>query len=120
MKNLIIALVCISICSCTPHLDYLGDSYAPTQKVDIFFDENDIEKDFKVMGIVKNEGRPLDLDDTESMQKAMIAKAKSLGADAVLFVDLYTKEQRGEHTEIIRRLIKETKTILLLILIVTL
>jgi len=86
--------------SCSPQINYLGSSYPPTQEVDIFFDEEDIQKDFKVMGIMKNEGDEMELDDSESVKNAMIKKAKSVGADAILFLGFYSEKVNNETTNI--------------------
>ena len=88
------------VVSCTPQINYLGSNYAPTQDVDIFFDERDIDKDYDVMGIMKNEGADLELDDAESVKNAMIKKAKSVGADAILFIGSYSEKVKSESTNI--------------------
>lgn len=69
----------------------MGDSYSPTQNVDIFFDEHDINKEYKVMGLMKNEAEDLENDEVEVVKKAMIKKAKAVGADAILFVGFYSE-----------------------------
>ena len=94
----IIAFYILVLSSCSPQLNYMGNSYAPTQNIDIFFDEADIKKDFKVMGIVKNEGAELELDDPESVQKAMLIKARSVGADGILFLGLYHEVLRSQRS----------------------
>ena len=86
--------------SCSPQINYLGESYPPTQDVEIFFDEADIERDYKVMGVMKNEGSEIELSDAESVQEAMIKKAKSVGADAILFIGFYQEKVTGEETEV--------------------
>ena len=65
-----------------------------------FFDERDIEKEYKVMGVMKNEGAEIELDDTESVKNAMIKKAKSVGADAILFLGFYSEKVNNETTNI--------------------
>lgn len=112
MKNLIkitSGIMFLLVVSCAPQINYLGSNYAPTQDVDIFFDEQDIEKDYKVMGIMKNEGADLELDDAESVKDAMIKKAKSVGADAILFIGSYSEKVKSESTNIEN--IDEDKTV---------
>ena len=65
-----------------------------------FFDEGDILKEYKVMGIMKNEGDEMELDDTESVKNAMVKKAKSVGADAILFLGFYSEKVNNETTNI--------------------
>ncbi len=103
MKNLIkitSGFFFLLIISCSPQINYLGSNYPPTQDVDIFFDEQDIQKDYKVMGMMKNEGSEMELDDTESVKNAMIKKAKSVGADAILFLEFYSEKVTNETTNI--------------------
>lgn len=103
MKNLIkitSGFIFLFIISCAPQINYLGSNYPPTQDVDIFFDEQDIQKDYKVMGIMKNEGAEMELDDAESVKNAMIKKAKSVGADAILFLGFYSEKVNNETTNI--------------------
>lgn len=108
MKNLIVVLICFTICSCAPRINYLGNSYAPTQNVEIFFDDADIQKDYTVMGVVKNEGSGIELDTPEDVQKAMLKKAKTVGADAILFSGFYTERENGESTYINKEDKKQT------------
>ena len=103
MKNfikIISGFIFLLIISCAPQINYLGSNYSPTQDVDIFFDEQDIQKEYKVMGLMKNEGDDLELDDTESVKNAMIKKAKSVGADAILFLGFYSEKVTTESTNI--------------------
>lgn len=103
MKNLVkiaSGFIFLIIISCAPQINYLGSSYPPTQEVDIFFDEEDIQRDFKVMGMMKNEGAEMELDDAESVKNAMIKKAKSVGADAILFLGFYSEKVNNETTNI--------------------
>lgn len=103
MKNLIKIIsgfIFLLFISCSPQINYLGSNYTPTQNVDIFFDENDIQQDYTVMGIMKNEGDEMELDDSESVKNAMIKKAKSVGADAILFLGFYSEKVNNETTNI--------------------
>lgn len=100
MKNLIKVILMFSIflcITCAPKINYLGNSYTPTQNVDLFFDEHDINREYKVMGVMKNEAGELEMDDVEEVKKSMINKAKSVGADAILFVNFYSERQGHDH-----------------------
>lgn len=90
----------IGLISCKPTINYLGSKYPPTTHVDVYFDENDIERSYKVIGRMKNEGGELELSEPEEIQRAMIEKAKSVGADAILYHGIYQEKILGESTEI--------------------
>ncbi len=81
--------------SCTPRIAYLGDYYAPTYDVELFYDEGDIEKEYKVIGIARNEGDELERDNLEAIRDEMIKKAKQVGADAILFVSVASNSNNG-------------------------
>ena len=86
MKKLSLLLPLLFIFACT-NIDYIGESYEPTTHVDIFFDEADIEYDYKVMGQV-NATASADFVDAEDMMEAIKKKAMEKGADAVLVLGL--------------------------------
>lgn len=79
LASLVVATSCISV-------DYLGKSYAPTTNVDLFFDQNDITKEYEVMGTINAE-MP-EWMNMEKLQERLIEKAREKGADAVLVADL--------------------------------
>lgn len=76
------------ISACAPKVNFIGNQHAPTQAVDLYFDVRDIEKEYKVMGFMQNEGREF-ANDPEKIKAALIEEAKRRGADAILFGDGY-------------------------------
>lgn len=106
MKNLLMsfALVCAVIFTfgCSPTINYLGETYTPTTQVDLFFDEADIQKQYKVIGVMKNEGNDMEFNYLDDIKTEMIKKAKEQGGDAILFVGSYTEKVTEEtsHTEV--------------------
>ena len=76
------------VISCTPRISYLGDSYGRTTKVDVYYDQGDIDREYKVIGLARNEGDDLERDDLQSIKTEMIKKAKEVGADAILFISV--------------------------------
>ena len=86
MKISLVLLLFIS--ACAPKINFIGNQFAPTQNVDLYFDQKDIEKKYKVMGFMQNEGREF-ANDPEKIKEALIAEAKRRGADAILFGDGY-------------------------------
>ena len=76
--------------SCAPKFKYLGDSYdANADKVDVFYDIGDIDKDFKVMGILTADTQQSIDKSTDNLKNLMIDKAGQKGADAILFINIY-------------------------------
>jgi hypothetical protein len=90
MKKYVLPLVMMFffMTACTPRISYLGDSYSPTYDVDVFYDENDVEKDFRVIGLARNEGDEIERDDLQSIREEMIKKARSVGADGIIFISV--------------------------------
>ncbi len=78
-------LAVLLLSSCFPKLSYMGDTYEPTEIVELYFDEIDIESDFKIIGIARQE---IGLNKLETIQEAMLGKAKKVGADAILFIGI--------------------------------
>ena len=80
----------ICFISCSPKFKYLGDSYdANNGKVDVYYDIGDIDKDFKVMGILTADTQQSINKSTDNVKNLMIDKAGSKGADAILFINIY-------------------------------
>lgn len=75
--------------SCGMKLNYLGTSYAPTENVDVYVDQNAIKKSYTIVGKGYAEGISISKKGYEIMQKKAILKAKEKGADAILFQDHY-------------------------------
>ena len=73
----------ISACA---EVDYVGESYSPTDHVDVYYSENDVEKDYKVMGhAVAHAG---DFVSTEKLRDALIKEARKRGADGLIMYGL--------------------------------
>ncbi len=95
MKNLILVLpiflIATSCLTIIPDrfqnpVHYLGETFPPTEQVDVFYNFGDVEKEFKVIGKISN-----DAGATYSIEKAkekMIALAKEKGGDAIIFLNL--------------------------------
>src|SRR3954469_25770340 len=81
--------------SCGLHLNYLGKTSTPTQKVDVYVDAGAIKKTYTIVGKGYMEGMTLSKKGYEKMQKKALKKAKEKGADAVLFQDVYYNESNS-------------------------
>jgi hypothetical protein len=86
--NKIYFSIFIIFSSCTTTIDYIGNSYAPTQKPDLYVSGESIERPYKIVGKgyahLRAFGRS-----PESIQQKILDKAKAKGADAVLVQDYY-------------------------------
>lgn len=89
-------LILFLIISCSPKIQYLGKTYAPTQNVDIFFNESDINKPFETIGMIRNSGKSYEKNNPEVIKTAMLAKAMQVGADAIIFHGMYNEIARGQ------------------------
>lgn len=66
----------------------MGDRFPVTQEIDIYYDEKDIEQEYRVIGLARNEGDDLEIDNLDAIRTEMIKKAKEVGADAILFISI--------------------------------
>lgn len=92
----VMAALLSGLCSGCATVDYVGDTYAPTSHVDMYYDAQDIHRPYKVMGHMT-----LDEDDftsTESMQSDFRKEAMDRGADAVLMAGMH-RIQTGTTTQ---------------------
>ena len=90
----LLALFVLFVVACAK-IDYIGQSYPPTTHVDLFFSEEDIRQDYRVMGRViaqANEGISV-----ERLQKKLEAKAREEGADGIV-IHGFDRIQTGETT----------------------
>jgi len=77
-------------------IDYIGDEYPPTSHVDLYFSEEDVDREHRVMGHLVATAD--DAVSAEKMQKDMKKKAMEKGADAIIIIGL-EKYQAGETTK---------------------
>ncbi|UCD63621.1 MAG: hypothetical protein JSW34_12890 [Candidatus Zixiibacteriota bacterium] len=86
MRRLPIIFAAVLLFIACTKLDYIGEEYPPTDHVDMYFSEADIEVEYKIMGrILATAG---DFISSEKMQKDIIEKAREKGADGVLILGL--------------------------------
>ena len=81
----VVVLVLLLAIGCAP-VSYIGNSYEPTNNVDLYFSVDDIRMEYAVIG------HALDADGWQKNQKkimeAVIKNAKENGADAVLITGM--------------------------------
>jgi nucleotide-binding universal stress UspA family protein len=100
-KTLLLPVLIVLICSCSPKLVYVGGHYGRSETVDVFVDEANIKKDYEIIGT----GTP-DLSYTlagknydEIIVEKAVEKAKKHGADAVLFKNYFIKPIAPVHQQ---------------------
>ncbi len=75
-------------------IDYIGDEYPPTKKVDLYYAETDVKLSYIVIGhIVASAGELVSM---QKIRKELIKKARKVGADGVIIRGL--DRYRGEPT----------------------
>lgn len=68
--------------------DYVGETYAPTTHVDIFFDASEISRSYKTMGTAQTEGT--EYLTFEAIEQQLVTDAMAKGADAIIIQDMDT------------------------------
>ncbi len=86
MKIFTFLFLAIIMMSCSPRMHYLGDVYSPSNNVDVYYDELDIKKDFRVMGQLSSDNQDNPTIGLEKIKEAMIKEAGEKGADGILFL----------------------------------
>ena len=83
---LLILIIFFAIIGCTASVNYVGEEYEPTTSVDVYFSEDEIEKEYTIMGHAIGSGG--DLISNEDIQNKLVEVAKSKGADAIVITGL--------------------------------
>jgi hypothetical protein len=75
--------------SCGTIVDYVGNSYAPSNKVDVFVTLSSVKKEYQIIGkgYVYSGATPFVRRLGEKVQKKALQKARSKGADAIVIQD---------------------------------
>lgn len=72
-------------------VSYVGDQYAPTSEVDVFYAERDVSREHRVIGHLSEMVRGLNAD--QHTRDQLIKKAMEVGADAIIITGF---EHAGE------------------------
>jgi hypothetical protein len=86
----IIFLIAFAIASGCTTTDYVGKTYSKTDRVEIYFNKDEIKRPYEVMGQIKAEA-PEALK-FEDMEQKLVEDAMEKGADAILIEELKTVE----------------------------
>ncbi|MBI5267572.1 MAG: hypothetical protein HY851_10110 [candidate division Zixibacteria bacterium] len=98
MRKLLWALAAMTLVSCTKK-DYVGEEFAPTDRVDQFFAASDVTREYKVMGYIVASAP--DMVSAEKMHKKLVEKAHKVGADGIIVEGLerYTAGSNTSYSE---------------------
>jgi hypothetical protein len=69
--------------ACSPLIPYVGDTYPPTSRVDVYYAVKDIPRDYTIIGRMTRE-----LIQGDSEKRQMIREAQRKGAEGIIFYDL--------------------------------
>jgi hypothetical protein len=82
LKLFCYSLLLLTISACA-RVNYIGNSYAPTQRVEIFYEEEQVQDNYEVIGKAVASSR-----NDEQGRNALLKRAQEEGADAILIEDL--------------------------------
>lgn len=68
--------------SCALPTSYIGDTFTPTENVDVFYAAKDVKKDYRVIGHISSQASANEND----AKQGIINKAKKIGADGVIIL----------------------------------
>ncbi len=99
LKIVVLLLYSSFLSSCVPTLNYIGNHFDPTQKVEIFYDIKDVTQNYTVMGLLNFEYNFFTNSLNNEILSLMINKGKEVGADAVLVTKFkhYSKQIMEEN-----------------------
>jgi hypothetical protein len=79
LKTFIILILLVIGCA---SVNYVGKSYDPTNNIDVYYSEKEINKEYEVMGHAVGRGGLFVTDN--QINKKLIEEAKMKGADAII------------------------------------
>ena len=87
MKHLIPLISVVFVFLGCATINYVGESYPPTQQVDLYFSEEDIETEYEVVGrIVATANSDELFYSSDKFTQAILKKAREKGADGVVIL----------------------------------
>ena len=108
-KLMLFSTIILFFASCGPTIHYLGDTYSSKGSVEIFYDINDVQSNYVVIGqMTHDKFINYDLD---ILKKDMVEKARVNGADAIVFQDFSVdreNEADGDRFSLIAKAIRYT------------
>lgn len=95
--TIILAAFVLLLSSCVT-TSYMGDKFAATSQIDVFYATKDVKKEYKVIGHIYASTNV----NTDKIKESIVAKAKAIGADGVIILGLSTTGT-GKSTETIQQ-----------------
>ncbi len=88
VQILLNSFLSLLLTSCGTIVDYVGNTYSPSNEVDVFVTLSSVKKKYEIIGKGYADDSPLLMRRLgEKIQKKAIQKAKSKGADAIVIQD---------------------------------
>lgn len=81
--RLLVGLAAFSLYACTT-ISYVGDRYQPTDRIDVYYAERDVEFEYKVIGHLSE--LVAGFNGEERAKQAIVAKCREVGADGVIIL----------------------------------
>jgi putative NIF3 family GTP cyclohydrolase 1 type 2 len=82
--------VLVSLAAGCATIDYVGETYRPTGQVDLFFSEDQVPREYKVIGQVRASGD--EYVTASGLHQKLMAKARETGADAVIILEISRRQ----------------------------
>lgn len=87
MKTVVLLLALVAVVGGCAKVDYFGESFAPTTQVDVYFDDVDIEFEYRVIGrIYASAPSEQAFVSNEKLLQKIKEKAMENGGDAVIIL----------------------------------
>ncbi len=95
IRPILMTVIFLTLIACTK-IDYVGEEYPPTDHVDLYFAEGDVQYDYAVMGHVIATAD--DFVSASKMQKKIVEEARKKGADGVVILGMERYQAGETHT----------------------
>ena len=95
MPRILVSAALVMLTAGCAHIDYIGEAYPRTERVDLFFSEGDIGRPYKVVGQVLATGDQYI--NAAGVQRRLMEEARKKGADGVVILE-FARVRGPEHT----------------------
>ena len=86
--------------ACGPTIYYLGDSYPAKERLEVFYDDYDVKRQYEVIGRMTHD-QWINYD-PQIIKEEMLKEAKKRGADAIVFSDFGSSATDDNSTILIK------------------